>query len=122
MEVLGRVLVLRAVAASDVTAHEAEAKVHPGVAGGEAFLASGCARRDVARLAYVAAVARHGILWLEGTFYACGACQPRWSIDSRRPGAAVPRLQSRLPCPTTSTGTSHRSTTPSPTRRKRTRS
>src|SRR5437867_9833524 len=40
LEMLGGVLVLRVVAASDVSARPAQAKMHPGVSRGEAFLAA----------------------------------------------------------------------------------
>src|SRR6266581_2337328 len=40
LEMLGGVLVLRVVAASDVPARPAQAKMHPGVSRGEAFLAA----------------------------------------------------------------------------------
>src|SRR5436190_3514061 len=40
LEMLGGVLVLRLVAAADVPTLPAQAKMHPGVSGGEAFLAA----------------------------------------------------------------------------------
>src|SRR6266705_2244010 len=40
LEMLGGVLVLRFVAAADMPARPAQAKMHPGVSGGEAFLAA----------------------------------------------------------------------------------
>src|SRR6266480_6907858 len=45
LEMLGGVLVLRVVAASDVPARPAQAKMHPGVSRGEAFLAAVGVRR-----------------------------------------------------------------------------
>ena len=40
VEVLGGVLVLRRIAAADMTAFEAQPQVHPGVTHGQAFLAT----------------------------------------------------------------------------------
>src|SRR5207237_7355522 len=58
--VLRRVLVRRVVAASDVTALEAEPEVHPGISRGEALLAAvRCVRAVIARLAEMRAELRH---------------------------------------------------------------
>ena len=46
VEMLGRVLILRRVAAADVTAGEAQAQMHPPVADLEAVFATACVRRD----------------------------------------------------------------------------
>jgi hypothetical protein len=60
VEVLGGVLVLRAVAAADVAAGEAKAEVDPAVADLEAIFAAGGAGGDGANLGEVGAGFRHG--------------------------------------------------------------
>jgi len=61
MKVPGRVLVLRAVAAADVSAHLAEAQVNPGVASLQTVFAAARARRDIAYLRKMLAC-RHDLL------------------------------------------------------------
>src|SRR5215470_9169958 len=59
-EMLGRVLVLRFVAASDVSARPAQAQMRPAVSHGEAFLAARRVRRIGHDEVEVLAVRRHG--------------------------------------------------------------
>ena len=58
MEVLGRVLAGRGVAAADMAARQAQPQVHPAASGLQALLASLAARGDIADLIEVAAVLR----------------------------------------------------------------
>src|SRR5262249_22017186 len=59
VKVLGGVLVLGVVAAADVPARPAQAKVHPGIAHGEAFLATVRVGRIGPYKLQVAALRRH---------------------------------------------------------------
>jgi hypothetical protein len=61
-EMLGGVLVLGAVAASDVSAGLAHSQVHPGVAHLQAFLTTIAARYDIVNVIKVSASRRHYLL------------------------------------------------------------
>ena len=63
VEVLQRVRVLRVLAAADMTAGEAHAKLVPGRAVGETFLATIGARRDFLDRAEMLAAVAQGGLW-----------------------------------------------------------
>lgn len=58
VEVVRRVLVFGAIAATDVAADQTQTEVHPAISESQAFLAPFCARRDVANLADVLAAHR----------------------------------------------------------------
>src|SRR6059036_3873457 len=60
LEMLGGVLVLRVVAASDVSARSAQAQMHPGVSRGEAFLAAVGVGRVRFHKLQMSACGRHG--------------------------------------------------------------
>ena len=59
VEMLGGVLVLRIVTATDMSTGETEAQVHPGITHFQAFLAPIGARRDVTYLVEVATLLCH---------------------------------------------------------------
>src|SRR5450432_4646841 len=107
VEMSGRVLVRRIVAAADMAAAAANPQMQPHAAALEAFLATECARRDVADASYVRAALGHARLtplWCRRKSYRrrrshMSAHPPRWPFLPRwrrRSGSLPDRRTSAL--------------------------